>query len=209
MQHPLWREDGSLLTIAAGPRQRSHSRVHCLRFESPQTWRARSPYLCSPGTWWPGYTPRHWVPLSSPPTTRSATVEPHRKCRFLAIALLLQRCVYLGNLLPPLRNWTIPAFRRHVTIWSWVPRGLEPRMTVQARASSDLSDPTSSLTTGPYFSYRKQGTDFMWAYIERCSSNCFSYQKHYNSHFSWSSHLRQLQRLWISISLAVHLCQFD
>jgi hypothetical protein len=24
---------------------------------------------------WPGYTPRHWVSFSSPPTTRRATVE--------------------------------------------------------------------------------------------------------------------------------------
>jgi hypothetical protein len=48
---------------------------YCLRFENPSTWRARSPYLYPPGTGWPDYTPRHWVPFSSPPTTRSATVE--------------------------------------------------------------------------------------------------------------------------------------
>jgi hypothetical protein len=34
---------------------------YCLRFETPPTWRARSPYLHPPGTGWPGYTPRHWV----------------------------------------------------------------------------------------------------------------------------------------------------
>jgi hypothetical protein len=48
-------------TIAAGPRQRSHSRVrvpeglmtifYCLKFETPPTWRARSPFLYPPGTW--------------------------------------------------------------------------------------------------------------------------------------------------------------
>jgi hypothetical protein len=32
-------------------------------------------YLYIPGTGWPSYTPRHWVPFSSPPTTRRATVE--------------------------------------------------------------------------------------------------------------------------------------
>jgi hypothetical protein len=48
---------------------------YCLRFERPQTWRARSPYLYPPGTGWPSYTPKHWVSLSSPPTTRRATVE--------------------------------------------------------------------------------------------------------------------------------------
>jgi hypothetical protein len=35
----------------------------------------RSPYLYPSGTGWPSYTPRHWVPFSSPPTTRMATVE--------------------------------------------------------------------------------------------------------------------------------------
>jgi hypothetical protein len=33
------------------------------------------PYLYLPGTGWPGYTPRHLVPFSSPPTIRRATVE--------------------------------------------------------------------------------------------------------------------------------------
>jgi hypothetical protein len=30
-----------------------------LRFETLPTWRFRFPYLCPPGTGWPGYTPRH------------------------------------------------------------------------------------------------------------------------------------------------------
>jgi hypothetical protein len=46
-----------------------------LRFETPATWRARSQYLYLPGTGWPSYTPRHYVPFSFPPTTRRATVE--------------------------------------------------------------------------------------------------------------------------------------
>jgi hypothetical protein len=48
---------------------------YCLRFETPPTWRAVSPYLYPPGTGWPSYTPRHWVTFSSPLTTRRATVE--------------------------------------------------------------------------------------------------------------------------------------
>jgi hypothetical protein len=42
-----------------------------LKFETPRTWRARSPnlYPPPPGTGRPGYTPRHWAPFSSPPTT--------------------------------------------------------------------------------------------------------------------------------------------
>jgi hypothetical protein len=48
---------------------------YCLRFETPSTWKARSPYLYPPGTGWLSYTPRHWVPSLSPPTIRRATVE--------------------------------------------------------------------------------------------------------------------------------------
>jgi hypothetical protein len=76
---------GLLFTIAAGPRQRSHSQIrlpqdswprfYCLKFETPPTWRARSPYLYHPGTRWPNYNPRHWVPFTSPPTTHRAMVE--------------------------------------------------------------------------------------------------------------------------------------
>jgi hypothetical protein len=39
---------------------------YCLRFETPPTWRAKSPRI---------YIPRRWVPFSSPPTTLRATVE--------------------------------------------------------------------------------------------------------------------------------------
>jgi hypothetical protein len=48
---------------------------YCLRFKTPPTWRARSQYLYPPGTGCPSYTPRHWVPFSSPAKTRRATVE--------------------------------------------------------------------------------------------------------------------------------------
>jgi hypothetical protein len=47
----------------------------CLSFETPPTWRPKSPYLHPPGTGWPSYNPRHWVPFSSPPTTCRATLE--------------------------------------------------------------------------------------------------------------------------------------
>jgi hypothetical protein len=46
-----------------------------LRFETPPTWRARSLYLHPPGTGWSSYIPRHWVPFSSPLTTRRVTAE--------------------------------------------------------------------------------------------------------------------------------------
>jgi hypothetical protein len=47
---------------------------YCLKFETPPTCRARSPYLYPPGRGWSSYNPRHWVPFSSPPTTLRATV---------------------------------------------------------------------------------------------------------------------------------------
>jgi hypothetical protein len=36
---------------------------------------SKVPVFISPGTGWPSYNPRHWVPFSSPPTTRGDTVE--------------------------------------------------------------------------------------------------------------------------------------
>jgi hypothetical protein len=48
---------------------------YCLKFKTPPTLRVRSPYIYPPGTGWPGYTLRHWVPFSSPPTTHRSTVE--------------------------------------------------------------------------------------------------------------------------------------
>jgi hypothetical protein len=67
-------------TIATGPRQRSYSQIRVPgdswpHFTVSQTYRAKSPYLYSPETWWPSYNPKHWVPFSSAPTNRRATVE--------------------------------------------------------------------------------------------------------------------------------------
>jgi hypothetical protein len=70
-------------TIAFGPGQSSQSWVEVpqnsrpyftVSFETSPTWRARSPYLYPPGTRWPSYTPRNWVPFLSPLTTRKATL---------------------------------------------------------------------------------------------------------------------------------------
>jgi hypothetical protein len=51
------------------------TKFYFLRFETPPTWRARSLYSYPPGTGWPSYTPRHWVPFSLPLTTSRTTVE--------------------------------------------------------------------------------------------------------------------------------------
>jgi hypothetical protein len=49
---------------------------YCLRFETFPTWRARSSYLYSRETEWSSYTPIHWVPFLSPPTTRRYSNPP-------------------------------------------------------------------------------------------------------------------------------------
>jgi hypothetical protein len=65
--HPLWQ---LLLCLARAVTLRSKShRTHyliLLSFETTPTWKAKSPYLCHPGSGWPSYTSRHWVPFSSP-----------------------------------------------------------------------------------------------------------------------------------------------
>jgi hypothetical protein len=50
--------------------------LYCLRFKTP-TWRTRSPYLypLGPRNRVPSYTAKHWVPFSSPLTTRRVTIE--------------------------------------------------------------------------------------------------------------------------------------
>jgi hypothetical protein len=83
--HPLWREDRSAVYnwCWSSPAQSFSDQsptglmtiLYSLRFETPPTWRARTMYLYPPRTGRPGYTPRHWVCFSSPPTTRRATAE--------------------------------------------------------------------------------------------------------------------------------------
>jgi hypothetical protein len=53
----------------------THNHVLLLRFGTCPTWRARFSCLHTPGIGWPSYTLRYWVPFSSPPTTRTATME--------------------------------------------------------------------------------------------------------------------------------------
>jgi hypothetical protein len=85
MRRPFWREDGSVVCNCcwssppqsiSGPSPAGLMTIfYCLRFQTPSTWRARSPYLYRPGTGRPTYTPRHWVPFSSLPRTLRATVD--------------------------------------------------------------------------------------------------------------------------------------
>jgi hypothetical protein len=95
---PLWREDGSVVYNCcwaspaqpfSGPSPAGLMTIFwCLRFETPPTWRARPSYLYPSGTGWPSYVPRHWVPFSSPPTNRRATVEVFKPASTREIGLL-------------------------------------------------------------------------------------------------------------------------
>jgi hypothetical protein len=67
---------------------------YCLRFETPPTWKARSPYLYPAGTGWPGYTPRHWVFFSSPTCTGPAST------RDISSVTLLVRARYMAFAVP-------------------------------------------------------------------------------------------------------------
>jgi hypothetical protein len=85
MKHHLWREDRSVVYNCcwpssaqsfSGPRPVGLMTIfYCFRFQNPQNWRARSPYLHPPGTGWPSYNPKNGVPFLSPHMTRRAMVE--------------------------------------------------------------------------------------------------------------------------------------
>jgi hypothetical protein len=67
---------GLASAVILGSKSRG-TRDHILlsQIQDPPNWRARFPYLYPPGTGWPSYNPRHWVPFSSLPTIRRTTVE--------------------------------------------------------------------------------------------------------------------------------------
>jgi hypothetical protein len=75
--------------------------IYCLRFETPLTWRARSSYLYPRGTGWPSYTSSHWVPFSSPPTTRRATVEVFDPANFSRRTSVTTRRIAYTCMTPP------------------------------------------------------------------------------------------------------------
>jgi hypothetical protein len=82
---PLWRKEGSVIYMCGGPSPAQSflgtsltvlmTAFYCLSVDTSQTRKVRSPYFYLSGTGWPSQTPRHWALLSSPLTTRRATVE--------------------------------------------------------------------------------------------------------------------------------------
>jgi hypothetical protein len=61
---------------------------YCLRFDTPPSLSARTPYLYHPGTGWSSYTSRLWVPLS-PIFELAAT----RGCRSQSLSHILRPIV--------------------------------------------------------------------------------------------------------------------
>jgi hypothetical protein len=86
---------GLSFTVAAGPRQRSHSRVQVLwtydhvllsQILDFPTWRTRSPYFYPSWTGWPSSISRHWfLFLLSPMTHRATTVGVSEPCLHMGI----------------------------------------------------------------------------------------------------------------------------
>jgi hypothetical protein len=82
----LWREDGSVIYSYSCfwtlPVESLSSRIpaelttifYCIIWDSPHL-EGQVPYSYPLGTGWPSYNPGHWVPFSSPLTTRRVTVE--------------------------------------------------------------------------------------------------------------------------------------
>jgi hypothetical protein len=124
-------------TIVSGPRQRSHSLVwvpgdswpHFTVSDSrlPPTWRARSPYLYPLGTGWPSYTPRHWVSLSSLPTTRRPMVEVFTPSPYNPFARTEEKTPF-----PPLPLFCIRTRRRGNVFTELLSRNLSPQFLLRA-----------------------------------------------------------------------------
>jgi hypothetical protein len=55
--------------------RRTHDHILLFQIRVPSNLEARFPYLYPPGTGWPSYIPRHWVPFPSPFTTRRTMVD--------------------------------------------------------------------------------------------------------------------------------------
>jgi hypothetical protein len=55
--------------------RRTHNHILLSQLRDTSNLEVQVPVFISPGPWWPSYIPKHWVPFSSPSTTRRATVE--------------------------------------------------------------------------------------------------------------------------------------
>jgi hypothetical protein len=64
----------SAVTLWSESRE-THDHILLSQIRDSPNLEGQVPVLYPPGTGWPCYTPRHWVPFSSPSTTGTATVE--------------------------------------------------------------------------------------------------------------------------------------
>jgi hypothetical protein len=130
---PLWREDGSVIYSynCSGTYQSSHSRVQFPQnstifyphYRLPDL-EGRSPCLYPPGTGWPSYTPGHWVPFSSPITTRRDYDGGFLTRRHASLLLIIQIQVILRPTIS--RPASLPW--RQAPIWD--PRPIFPILSV-------------------------------------------------------------------------------
>jgi hypothetical protein len=61
--------------ILGSESRKIHDHILLSQIRDSPTWRAMSPYLYAPETGWLGYSPRNWVPFSSPLTTHTDNAE--------------------------------------------------------------------------------------------------------------------------------------
>jgi hypothetical protein len=74
----------------------THDHILLSQIRVSPTWRARFLYLYPPGTGWAGYTPRQWVPFSSPLTNRRATMEVFDSSSTRECLVQLKLLCYVG-----------------------------------------------------------------------------------------------------------------
>jgi hypothetical protein len=61
--------------ILASESPMTHDHILLSQIRDSPNLKYQVPVFMSPGTGWPDYIPRHWIPFSSTPTTRRATVK--------------------------------------------------------------------------------------------------------------------------------------
>jgi hypothetical protein len=97
--------------------------IYSLKFETPPTWRARSPYLYPSGTGWPSCRLRHWISIAPTLLVTVFRHGHHRKPRsFLVVqsfapeefGLLIRHSVAAGVYLVISRSSTSNAPTRYI-----------------------------------------------------------------------------------------------
>jgi hypothetical protein len=78
VEHPLWQEEGSVIYSAITNLSES-----CWTHKHILLSHLMSLYLYPPGTGWPSFTPRHWIPFKSLVTTQGSCLLPEVEVEFM------------------------------------------------------------------------------------------------------------------------------